>query len=337
MKFVGTGYLQAGNLEKRHENYVEIADRKELVYMSAEKRAPVGKQRISRRQMFKKIVTLGAGEPVDPKQDQTGIGGTVKYHWGAVVGATIVAAEKSAVSDNSGKYQLLGLTPGDYSVTVKVNFPGYETIPQNVRVAAGERSVVDFYLDFERTLVHGHVYDKDGIPIAGAALSVVRSGNDEETAVTDEKGYFKFENARPGYQFIRVNAQAYMGETRDFDAKKDEETKFEFHLVQADCKVSGIVLGDNDRPIGAEIALSSGTGIMLQKIQSNAETGSYEFSVVPGVYGLLLTAPEYQALGWRGQISGDQKLDFKLELGIGLRSSSSSPIRPYTPEDIRWP
>ena len=119
--------------------------------------------------------------------------------------------------------------------------------------------------------------------------------------MTDEKGYFKFENARPGYQFIRVNAQAYMGETRDFDAKKDEETKFEFHLVQADCKVSGIVLGDNDRPIGAE------------------------------------TAPEYQALGWRGQISGDQKLDFKLELGIGLRSSSSSPIRPYTPEDIRWP
>jgi hypothetical protein len=304
--------------------------------MSEEKR-PVGNKKISRRQMFKRIVALGAAELADSKLEQTGIEGTVSYHWGAVAGATIAVADKAAVSDSSGKYQILGLTPGDHRVTVKVNFPGYEAIPQNVIVVAGERRVVDFHMDFDRTLVHGYVYNKSGIPITGAALSGVRSGNDEVTAVTDERGYFKFENARPGYQFIRVNAQAYMGETRDFDAKKGEETKLEFHLAEAGCRVSGTVSGDNGRPIGAEIALSSATGIMLQKIQSNAETGSYEFSVVPGVYGLLITSPEYQALGWRGRISGDQQLDFKLELGIGLRSSSSSTIRPYTPEDIRWP
>jgi hypothetical protein len=304
--------------------------------MSAEK-GPVGNKKISRRQMFKSIVALGAAEPADSKLDQTGIEGTVKYHWGAVTGATIVVADKAAVSDSSGKYQILGLTPGDFRVTVKVNFPGYEAIPQNVIVAAGERRVVDFYLDFERTLVHGYVYNKGGIPIAGATLSGVRSGNDEVTAVTDDRGYFKFEIARPGDQFIRVYAKGCMVETRDFDAKKGEETKLEFHLAEAGCRVSGTVSGDNGRPMGAEIALSSATGIMLQKIQSNAETGSYEFFVVPGVYGLLITAPEYQALGWRGQISGNQKLDFKLELGTGLRSSSSPTIRPYTPEDIRWP
>ena len=90
------------------------------------------------------------------------------------------------------------MNPGKCTVTAHPPFPSYEAQAQEVTLTSGETKTVDFYLDFERTVVHGHVYDQDGKAIAGAILSGVRSGKDMETAVTDEKGYFKFERASPG-------------------------------------------------------------------------------------------------------------------------------------------
>jgi hypothetical protein len=218
---------------------------------------------------------------------------------------------------------------------VKVSFPGYEGPPQNVTVAAGETSVVDIYLDHEKTLLHGYVYGRHGKPIAGATLSGVMCGNDATSTVTDDKRYFKSENARLGYQFVRINAPAYMGETHDFDAKKGDETNLEFHLTAASCRIRGTISDENDHPLSAEITLSSASGIMLQKARSNSETGYYEFPVQPGVYGLLITAPEHQTKEWRGQISGDQKVDFKLDSSIIGRSSSSQ-TPSCVQEDSRW-
>ena len=113
---------------------------------------------------------------------------------------------------------------------------------ENVIAAAGERRNLKF-LEFERTLVQGLVHNKNGIPIVGAGLSGARSGYVEITVMTDEKSYFKLENASPGHQFIRVNAQAYMTETNDFDAKKCEETNLEFHLTQAVLEGQWYIIG----------------------------------------------------------------------------------------------
>jgi hypothetical protein len=304
--------------------------------MSAEKREAVTKKRISRRQMLKMIGTLGVAPPTVSKQDKNVFGGAVKYPWGTVAGATITVADKSVVSDSAGKYEIVGLAPGIYTATVKAPFPGCQAVTQNVTHGAGENEVVDFYLDFERTLVHGHVYSKDGNPIPGALVSGIMAGNDVATAVTDDKGYFRFENARPGHQFIRINAPACMTEVLDFDAKKDKETKLEFHLSPAECHISGTILDNNDRPLSAEITLSSASGVILQKTRSNAETGRYEFAIVPGTFGLLVTSPGYKAKGWRGQMSDDQKLDFRLDPEFGPHSSSS-PIPSYLQEGSGWP
>jgi hypothetical protein len=239
------------------------------------------------------------------------IRGEIKYPWGTVADATVKAGNRSAVSDRAGKYEIPALDPGPYSVNVEPPFPGYEAEAQNVAVAAGETRVIDFYLDFEKTIVHGYVYGQDGKPIAGATLSGV-SGKDMETTVTDEKGCFKFESASPGNQFIRVNAASHMGQTRDFTAKKDEKTQLEFHLNPASCKVHGTVLDEKDRPLRSEVFLSSESGVILQKTKSNAETGYYEFPVLPGTYNLLANATDYLSEGWRGSISADAKVDFKL-------------------------
>jgi hypothetical protein len=269
------------------------------------------------------------------------IRGEIKYPWGAVARAIITVGGKSAESDREGKYEIEDLDPGDYSVQVEVPFPGYETSPQNVTVTAGETKVVDFYLDFEKTIVHGLVYGAEGKPIADANLSGVMSGKDVVNAVTDETGHFKFENASPGYQFIRINAPGYMGQTQDFTAKKNEETMLELHLTPGPFKIFGTILDENDKPLRGEVALSSASGAILQKTESNGESGYYEFSVLPGKYNLLAKRSEYRSEGWRGSVSADQKHDFKLEpiMPIGRPMSPDSSPMPevdHRRPRIRW-
>jgi hypothetical protein len=249
--------------------------------------------------------------PSEEPTKKLAIRGEIKYPWGAVAHANITVGGKSAESDREGKYEIVDLDPGDYSVQVKVPFPGYETSPQNVTVAAGETEVVDFYLDFEKTIVHGFVYGAEGKPIAGATLSGVMSGKDVLTAATDEKGHFKFDKASPGYQFIRINAPGYMGQTQDFTAKKNEETKLEFRLTPAACKIHGIVTDTGGKPLRAEVHLSK-SSVIVQRTWSNTETGYYEFPVLPDTYSLLANAAGHISNGWRGSVSADTKVDFKL-------------------------
>jgi hypothetical protein len=249
--------------------------------------------------------------PSEEPTKKLAIRGEIKYPWGAVAHANITVGGKSAESDREGKYEIVDLDPGDYSVQVKVPFPGYETSPQNVTVAAGQTKVVDFYLDFEKTIVHGFVYGAEGKPIAGATLSGVMSGKDVLTAATDEKGRFKFERARQGNQFIRVNAPGYVAQTLDFAAKKNEETKLEFCLTPAAYKIYGIVTDTGGKPLRAEVYLSK-SSVIVQRTWSNTETGYYEFPVLPDTYNLLANAAGHISNGWRGSVSVDTTVDLKL-------------------------
>ncbi len=266
------------------------------------------------------------------------IQGEIKYPWGTVAHATVTVGDKHAISDAAGKYEISILDAGEYTVDVKVPFPGYQITPQRVKLASDETKVVDFYLDFEKTIVSGFVYGAQDKPILGATVSGVMSGKDVETAVTDEKGHFKFDKASPGYQFVRINAPGYMGLTHDFTAKKNEETKLDFHLTPGTCKIFGTVLDENDKPLRSAIILSSGAGAILQKTESNAETGHYELSVLPGTYNLLAKGTDYRSEGWRGSISTDRKIDFKLAPHIPLdisRPEKFSHVPRYDPRRPR--
>jgi uncharacterized membrane protein len=189
-----------------------------------------------------------------------------------VKNARIVVGERHGFSDSDGKFEISGVPPGKCTVTVKAPFPGYEAQVQATILSAGETKTVDFYMDFERTTVHGHVYNQDGQPIAGAILDGVRSGKDMENTETDEKGYFKFERVSPGNLYVRVNAVGYMGEIRDFTAKKGEKTELEFHLVRGTCKVSGTVTDKTGLPLYAELRVQLTSGLILMKTWSNAES-----------------------------------------------------------------
>ena len=76
------------------------------------------------------------------------IQGRVTDSSGAVLqGASVTVAPggANAVTDANGEFVVLGLAPGDYTVTV--NFVGFIEFSRNVSVAAGQSARVDSRLD----------------------------------------------------------------------------------------------------------------------------------------------------------------------------------------------
>jgi hypothetical protein len=281
-------------------------------------------EKISRRQMLKGAVGIIApAQPVALPQGT--ISGKVGYPWGVVKGAKIVAGEKSAFTDSDGRFEITGVPSGKCTLTAQPPFPGYESDVQEMIVVAGETRMVDFYLDFEKTTVDGHVYDQEGKPIAGAILDGVRCGNDMETTHTDEAGYFKFERASPGNRFVRVNAAGYMSEIRDFLATKGERTELDFHLTRGTCTIQGTVTDKTGHPLEGELRLQRTSGLILSRTRSNATTGYYEFSALPGAYDIVVDVAEYHAQARRSSISADTEVNFK------LTSFSESPPTTDTP------
>jgi hypothetical protein len=249
----------------------------------------------------------------EAKEEKGIVRGTITYPWGTVRDATVNAGEISVASDSSGKYEFSSLEPGSYNIEAHAPFPGYEASAQKIEVAAGETKVLDIYLDLEKAVVEGHVYDANGKPVAGATLSGVLYGKDMQTATTDEEGYFRFDKVTPGDRFMRVNVRGYVGETKDFTAKKEGATVIEFRLQPASCRVYGAVRDESGKPVQAEILLMR-MGIVIQKTNSDLATGSYEFPVVPGIYEVNAVASGYQPRGWHGSISADMKVDFSMVL-----------------------
>jgi hypothetical protein len=249
------------------------------------------------------------------------IRGEVTYPWGKVAKAIVKVKERISPTNESAKSGSAAestkaaesLSSTSDSGNYEAPFPGYDAVPKDIVLAPGETKVLDFVMDFEKTLVEGHVLDEDGKPIPYARLSEVKCGKYNDNTTTDATGYFRFDNASPGNLFIRVNAAGFMSETRDFTARKGETTTLEFRLVMATCKIFGIITDDEGHPLAGEIHLSSESRVLIEKAVSDPQTGHYECPILPGTYGILANAPGHFSEGWRGVISKDTELNLKLK------------------------
>jgi hypothetical protein len=261
--------------------------------------------------------------PAAPEEVPKGIiRGKVSYPWGMVKDAKIVAGEKTVFSDSSGNYEIASMEPGSYNVLAEAPFPGYEAQPQTVEIEGSETKVLDIYLDFKKATVEGHVFDHEGKPIASATLSGVLSGKDMESVKTDQEGFYRFSKVTPGDRFIRVNAQGFLGETRDFTAVENQQTTLEFRLTPATCKVSGTITDTEGKPLSAEVLLVKG-GIVIQKTRTN-ETGYYEFPAVPARYEVLPLVPGYSPRSWSGEVKTDVNANFSLMRAPEIQDTSDS-------------
>jgi hypothetical protein len=254
---------------------------------------------------------------VDEKNDAPTtciVHGKVTYARGPAPLATVTLGELIATTDITGAYKFNHLKPGKYEV--KVTPPkgwNYKWIRQTIELEAGQIKVVDFYLEkiISETILEGYVLDGNETPAIGAVLSGVLCGNDIKSTTTDEHGYFIFKNVTAGNRFIRVNLVGHIGETRDFSISEQEKRSIEFHLKRAPHKLYGSVMNEVGKPVSAILQLFKNS-IVVERIETTAENGNFEFPVEDGEYTLLAQALNYELTAWSGTISEDMKINLKL-------------------------
>jgi hypothetical protein len=139
-----------------------------------------------------------------------------------VRGAHVTAnGRNDAITDSEGRYSILNLTPGTYSVGNKKDMGGALGADQSVIVSAGRNiSGIDFYFRLFSE-ISGRVLDGDGNPISGMKvearfkeyLSYVDGGGNQAGAdqlslnykpahaLTDDQGRYLIQNLLAGRQY----------------------------------------------------------------------------------------------------------------------------------------
>jgi len=145
-----------------------------------------------------------------------------------------------AWTDVEGRFQLIGVTPGNTPVTV--HFAEYAPQIKELHVAAGEENPLDFALSSART-VAGRVVDGDAKPIGGVHLLATRWAGHETLglqALSDADGRFVLADAPRDAFELSLYAPGYKPLLdQNIGAQQDQ---FEF-VLKADPRTGAGVAG----------------------------------------------------------------------------------------------
>lgn len=134
------------------------------------------------------------------------LSGTVTNQSGAGVAGVSVAlsgdASKTAVTNSSGKYSFTGLIGGNYTVTPTISGMVLDPIRKDVLITSSNAVGVDFVATqiTASLAISGSVAFQSGAPVAGA--SIVLSGTEDKTVVTDVSGNFSFNGLANGFYAV---------------------------------------------------------------------------------------------------------------------------------------
>lgn len=172
-----------------------------------------------------------------------GIKGRVKVAEGSAagVGVRVLSGERevaNATTDGRGSFEVRGLAPGTYSLTLRK--PGLQVGRMSeVEVRAGKvRSLKDLYLPVDEgsiAFLRGSVFYPDGRSVPGARVEVARVASDGtarrlDSRVTTEYGTFAF-RLPPEPARYRVTVKASGMETATSDVEIDSAAIFRVALT----------------------------------------------------------------------------------------------------------
>ena len=226
----------------------------------------------------------------------------------------------TSTTDLAGTYQFARLQPCTYEVTVTPPKGwNYKTEKQLFELKPGEVKVANFKIEPKpiETIFTGQVFDSNGLPAKGARVGGVVCSTSLEpvTIVTNSDGRFSFNNVVPGDRFVRVMLSGHVAELRDFSIDEGQTLSLNFNLRKAAHKIHGTITDVQGKPLIAELQLFEGgplRAMVIQKTQTTAENGTFEFHVNAGQYSILAQSPGHEMGAWEGSISADQKADIQL-------------------------
>jgi hypothetical protein len=224
------------------------------------------------------------------------VSGTVSDQAGdPVPGATVTVSgngrpDRTAVTDDDGRYLIDDNPPGSYTVAVTPP-DGYTGggPAQGVTVTTG---VVPGPVDFtvtRRPSLSGTITGPDG-PAVGVTVTVHNDGR-TLTTVTDGDGRYEFDGLTDAPTEVSVTPPAgYLApQAREFDDLAQDRTGVDFTLTRAGT-ISGAVTDGGDPLPGVTVDVTGPTG--TQHATTDADGTFTVDRLVPGTYTITVTPPD---------------------------------------------
>jgi hypothetical protein len=196
----------------------------------------------------------------------------------------------SARLDARGDYELVGVEPGPYSVTVAGMGFSYAT-EYLVRESA------QFDIDATGASVKGQTVDAaDGSPLSGVDVSLWREDDTKPTGsqTTGPKGQFVVRSLREGRYRVLTSKKGYGQQVREIQLESGASADVVLELVGSEGLTLTVVDARDDRPLDATVVVRDLAKRVIANQHSGVESdGSLNIPLAPGRYLLSTSAGGY--------------------------------------------
>lgn len=237
-------------------------------------------------------LSAGAAEELtidlDPGREIRGVVVDKDDTW--VIGATVKVGETETVTDDTGRFRLLGLGQQQHYVAAEAD--GFMRGGMSVNLA-GSRMEADIEIVMTPGgRVTGTVIDETGEAVVGAAIKVFQSwgrrsrslydtGNSRLQTRTDEDGAFELTGlsaSRWQWYTVRVLKQGFAESySESFKLKDVKEVKNISIVMRSGSLIAGVVVDEQRRPIpGAKVTLSPARVNEWNRSDEDGETTTRE-------------------------------------------------------------
>ncbi len=181
---------------------------------------------------------------------------------------------------NGGKYELRGLKPGAYAITLEAE--GYHPLERGVELAIGQKVIdVDFALQpTNGRSIAGVVLLTDGTPVPNVMISLFRGYKIPQGSQTiSPDGQFQFDNLPLGKYKVVLNASGFPEQAHTLEIAKKSVTDLKLQLVKGG-SVSGRIIAPKGSHLPEKPVVIVGTdGYAKGEWTSSGEIGDKPFDL----------------------------------------------------------
>jgi hypothetical protein len=205
-----------------------------------------------------------------------------------------IQTRATATTDSRGEYELKGLAPGDYDVTVL----GMQNLSPYTTSTRVDRST-SFDIDIETARVEGRVVDADtGQGIVAAEISLQPRGQAGGLLVgrgadSDPSGSFILDDVAPGAYTARASKTGYGQHVFDLEVATSGASGVEFKLASTDGARVRVVDGRDGRVLDAFARVTDLMGRTAWEGQLRGSDKGTKLPLAAGSYRLTVWASGY--------------------------------------------
>ena len=204
----------------------------------------------------------------------------------ALQGGTVVG---SAVTDSSGNFQIINLSPGTYTLAAP---SGAVVTAPTVTLALGQTVTGQSILVQPGGTIAGAVTSPGNLPLAGMSVFLAGPGGLSETSTTDSSGDYQFAGLITGsYEVYLLIAGRQTSQAVSVSSVDGSAITADLQLAYA-ATITGTLVDGSGNPIPDGIVTLYQSGAPIADAQTSA-SGVYTFLILdPGTFDLAAAASD---------------------------------------------